>query len=166
MTAHSTATARANPSLSTPYVLVELPTLATASPPHRRLELMGTVGAVARNESDLLSALFASYGQARAHLLSGPVARVGRDPGNDVVLADASVSSTHAMLSWDSRRGLWVLVDCNSRNGIVANGEAVRGPVTLSSGAHLLIGETYLLLHTEAVYLRTLEVATRSLARS
>jgi hypothetical protein len=145
---------------SSTYVLIELPTPSAAPRPGLPA---GTVGAVARTEVDLLCALCACYGEARSYRLERPVVRVGRAPDNDVVLTDASVSAAHAELWWNGAQ--WEVIDLHSRNGTVANGEPVTGRVSLSSGAHLLFGETYVVLHTEAVYQRTLEAAKASLAR-
>ncbi|MGQ0714891.1 MAG: FHA domain-containing protein [Gemmatimonadaceae bacterium] len=53
--------------------------------------------------------------------LTRPLVHVGRSTNNDVVLADKSVSSTHATLQ---RRGSdWYVVDADSRNGTYVDGE-------------------------------------------
>jgi pSer/pThr/pTyr-binding forkhead associated (FHA) protein len=50
-----------------------------------------------------------------------PLVHVGRGTNNDIVLADKSVSSTHATLQ---RRGSdWYVVDAESRNGTYVDGE-------------------------------------------
>lgn len=51
-------------------------------------------------------------------------ATIGRDPGNSIVLPDASVSAHHAHLRHG--RGWW-LTDLGSTNGTLLNGHAVDG---------------------------------------
>jgi uncharacterized RDD family membrane protein YckC len=48
---------------------------------------------------------------------------IGRDPSNDVVLADAMVSRRHAVV--ELRGDHYVLRDCNSSNGSLVNGDKV-----------------------------------------
>lgn len=144
------------------FVLVELKAPVSPRPELFRL---GTTGALQRDERDLLSALCGTYGQAHAHVLRGNVIRVGRALQNDIVLADESVSASHATLHWDPDLALWVVDDLQSRNGTYLNGAPVKGPEPLPSGTHLLFGETWVLVHTEAVYRRTKELAQRHFHR-
>jgi len=132
-----------------------------------RLEALGTVAAaVQRPELELVRALCTSYGAARAHpLLGRTVVRIGRAPDNDVVLADATVSSFHAELRWDARGQRWTAVDLKSRNGTLVNGEPARARVPLAPGAFLLVGEAYFILHTREVYQRTVAAAARAVGR-
>jgi pSer/pThr/pTyr-binding forkhead associated (FHA) protein len=60
-----------------------------------------------------------------------PLAHVGRGAHNDVVIADSSVSETHAKLQ--RREGGWVLVDMDSTNGTYVGGRRI-------SGEHSLVG--------------------------
>jgi hypothetical protein len=48
---------------------------------------------------------------------------IGRDPTNDIVLADRSVSGHHAVVRY--MNGEWVLADLDSRNGTYVNGAAI-----------------------------------------
>lgn len=48
---------------------------------------------------------------------------IGRDPGNDVVIADALVSRRHAEIIFSGQG--YVLRDCNSSNGSLVNGDRV-----------------------------------------
>ena len=48
---------------------------------------------------------------------------IGRDPSNDIVLADRSVSGHHAVIRY--MNGEWVLADLDSRNGTYVNGAAI-----------------------------------------
>ena len=57
---------------------------------------------------------------------------VGRDPSNDIVLTDRSVSGHHAVIRrYDSE---WVLADLESRNGTLVNGAVVSGEMGISGG--------------------------------
>lgn len=57
---------------------------------------------------------------------------IGRDATNDVVLADRSVSSHHAVLRRVESE--WVLADLESRNGTYLNGEQVRPESGIRTG--------------------------------
>lgn len=45
---------------------------------------------------------------------------IGRNPGNDVVIPDQTVSGTHAVIA--NEGGFWYIVDQNSTNGTLVNG--------------------------------------------
>lgn len=65
-------------------------------------------------------------------------ASIGRDPGNSIVLPDASVSSHHAQVRL--ARG-WRLVDLGSTNGTLLNGRPVDGRgVALQHGDQVTFG--------------------------
>jgi pSer/pThr/pTyr-binding forkhead associated (FHA) protein len=64
--------------------------------------------------------------------------RVGRGPGNEVVLGDDSVSWHHAQL-WAEGEAAWVR-DLGSRNGTFVNGERAQTSVRLAHGDVLRIG--------------------------
>ena len=66
---------------------------------------------------------------------------IGRDPSNDIVLADRTVSRRHAVI--ERRGGQYYLRDCKSRNDSTVNGDRVaeRG---LRSGDLATIGATRL----------------------
>ena len=78
--------------------------------------------------------------QGGATLELGEVTRVGRDPDNELVLADPLVSGHHAEIraSGDG----YVLTDVGSRNGTFARGEQVTGPVPLADGDEIRFGDT------------------------
>jgi pSer/pThr/pTyr-binding forkhead associated (FHA) protein len=59
-----------------------------------------------------------------AHYPLAEEIRVGRDPGNDLVLATKSVSREHAAIR--SMSGRWFVEDFGSYNGTRLNGERVR----------------------------------------
>src|SRR5437870_12527789 len=71
-----------------------------------------------------------------------PVANVGRADYNDLVLADGSVSTSHATLQ--RREGVWVLVDLDSTNGTFVDGERVHGESPLAPGAAVRFGDVQL----------------------
>lgn len=65
--------------------------------------------------------------------------RIGRDPGNDVVLKDPRVSRRHAEVVFE--RGFFVLHDLASANGTWIDGKKVR-IAPLTDGAALRLGNT------------------------
>lgn len=66
--------------------------------------------------------------------------RVGRDPGNDVVLRDPKVSRRHAEIVFE--RGFFVLHDLQSANGTYVNGIRVN-VAPLTNGAELKLGSSH-----------------------
>jgi pSer/pThr/pTyr-binding forkhead associated (FHA) protein len=72
-----------------------------------------------------------------------PVANIGRADYNDVVIAEPSVSTTHAKLQ--RRDDVWVLSDLGSTNGTYVEGEPVTGETALTPGTTLKFGEVAVL---------------------
>jgi pSer/pThr/pTyr-binding forkhead associated (FHA) protein len=68
-----------------------------------------------------------------------PIVNVGRADYNDIVLPDDSVSTTHAKLQ--RREGIWVVVDLDSTNGTLVDGERVSGEAPLAPGAYVRFGD-------------------------
>jgi pSer/pThr/pTyr-binding forkhead associated (FHA) protein len=68
-----------------------------------------------------------------------PVVNVGRADYNDIVIADPSVSTTHAKLQ--RRDDVWVLTDLGSTNGTFVEGEPVTGETALTPGSTLRFGD-------------------------
>ena len=68
-----------------------------------------------------------------------PLTSLGRGPMNTVVLNDTFCSQEHALVTW--RGGQWWLEDRNSSNGTRLNGEKIAGPVVVSSGDVIGIGQ-------------------------
>jgi len=62
---------------------------------------------------------------------------IGRDPNCDLVLADDTVSRTHALLTF--RDGAWIIRDLESTNGTRLNGQYV-GRCRLAPGDQLALG--------------------------
>lgn len=63
---------------------------------------------------------------------------IGRDPAADITLQDALISRRHCELQW--KGGDWHMVDLNSRNGVMVNGQRVVGSRKLADGEQLQIG--------------------------
>lgn len=72
-----------------------------------------------------------------------PIVNIGRADYNDIVLADPSVSTSHAKLQ--RREDVWVLSDAGSTNGTFVDNERVAGDVALGPGATLRFGEVSVL---------------------
>jgi pSer/pThr/pTyr-binding forkhead associated (FHA) protein len=72
-----------------------------------------------------------------------PVVNIGRADFNDVVIADPSVSTSHAKLQ--RRDDIWVLVDLGSTNGTFVEGERLEGEVALVSGTTVKFGDVAVL---------------------
>ncbi len=68
-----------------------------------------------------------------------PVANIGRADYNDLVITDASVSTSHAKLQ--RREGVWVLVDLDSTNGTFVDGERLQGETPIAPGAMVRFGD-------------------------
>ncbi|HUR96017.1 MAG TPA: FHA domain-containing protein [Gemmatimonadales bacterium] len=72
-----------------------------------------------------------------------PVVNIGRAEFNDIVLADPSVSTSHAKLQ--RRDDIWMLSDLGSTTGTFVEGERVSGEVALVPGTTLKFGEVAVL---------------------
>src|SRR6266852_1375148 len=77
-------------------------------------------------------------GQKRQVRLTA-ICRVGRNPGNDLVLEDESVSRNHALV-YSSKAGVYHINDLGSSNGTLVNGSRVSAPTPLQDGDSILIG--------------------------
>jgi pSer/pThr/pTyr-binding forkhead associated (FHA) protein len=75
--------------------------------------------------------------------IRGPVVNVGRADFNDIVLAEPSVSTTHAKLQ--RRDGLWVISDLGSTNGTYVEGEPVEDETALAPGTTIRFGDVAVL---------------------
>ena len=72
-----------------------------------------------------------------------PVVNIGRADYNDVVIADPSVSTSHAKLQ--RRDDIWMLTDLGSTNGTFVEGERLTGEVALGPGTTVKFGEVAVL---------------------
>ncbi len=88
-----------------------------------------------------IASLLVRSGEMRGRRLpiTLPVVNVGRADYNDIVIADPSVSTTHAKLQ--RRDDIWVLTDLGSTNGTYVEGEPVTGETALTPGTTLRFGE-------------------------
>ena len=75
------------------------------------------------------------------HPLTGLIKQMGRSLECDIVIPDPEVSRLHARL--EKTGDDWVIVDLESRNGTIVNGEPVREKA-LSPGDVLQLGATNL----------------------
>ncbi len=66
---------------------------------------------------------------------------VGRDVGCDLALPDEQISRRHAALE-PRADGTVILTDLGSTNGTFVNGHRLAGPVLLSGGEELRLGDT------------------------
>ncbi len=82
--------------------------------------------------------------------LGGDRVVIGRDPGNDLVLAwDPEVSRVHALL--ERLVGAWTVVDDDlSRNGTFVNGQRVRSRRRLNERDMIRVGRTQMLYRDPA----------------
>ena len=107
-------------------------------------ELQGVVTPRAATPA-LLASLLIRNGSLKGQRLpiQAPVVNIGRADYNDVVIAEPSVSTTHAKLQ--RREDLWVLADLGSTNGTFVEGERITEEVALTPGATLRFGEVSVL---------------------
>jgi pSer/pThr/pTyr-binding forkhead associated (FHA) protein len=68
-----------------------------------------------------------------------PTVNIGRADYNDLVIADPSVSTTHAKLQ--RKDDVWVLTDLGSTNGTYVEGEPVTGETALTPGTTIRFGD-------------------------
>lgn len=68
--------------------------------------------------------------------------KIGRDAQNDIVLADPSVSRTHAQIR--EAQGHCTLADLDSRSGTLLNEKRLRTPQVLQNGDRIALGDTVL----------------------
>lgn len=83
-------------------------------------------------------------GTATRHDLAHGALRLGRAPGNDLILTDSQVSSHHAVLA--VLDGHPTITDLRSTNGTFLNGDRLKGPSTLAHADVLGLGPNVNLL--------------------
>ncbi len=84
-------------------------------------------------------ALTSAGTDAAVHPLVGNAYTIGREPGNDIVVPDASVSSRHARISRTPDG--FAIEDLGSRNGTFVNGEPVKQAVALADNDMVRLGK-------------------------
>jgi pSer/pThr/pTyr-binding forkhead associated (FHA) protein len=70
--------------------------------------------------------------------IAGDEVKIGKGPQNDIILSDASVSSTHAMISFED--GGFKISDLGSRNGTLLNDARVTEPRPIQHGDLIKMG--------------------------
>lgn len=65
--------------------------------------------------------------------------KIGREPGNDVRLADLTVSREHARV-WTESGVHFKIADLNSTNGVLINGHRISAPTLLTDGDEIKVG--------------------------
>jgi diguanylate cyclase (GGDEF)-like protein len=96
---------------------------------------------VARASDDCLVVVYQREGGAgRCIKLDRLPLRVGRDPDNELVLADDGVSRRHARI--ERREGRIVLMDVGSTNGTLLNDAELENIVELRTGDRIQVGST------------------------
>ena len=89
---------------------------------------------------------------------------VGRQPDNELVLEDSSVSKRHALLRWDAASARCTVQDLDSTNGTFLNASIrLRRETTLKNGDILSFGEVqYWFLLTPTLYEKLRGARSRS----
>jgi pSer/pThr/pTyr-binding forkhead associated (FHA) protein len=70
--------------------------------------------------------------------IRAPLTHIGRGAHNDIVLADDTVSDSHAKIQ--KREGGWYLVDMGSSNGTYAGGQRINGEAILNGQSSIRFG--------------------------
>lgn len=73
-----------------------------------------------------------------------PELRIGRAPGQDIVLEDPAISRSHARFQW--KGGKAYLEDLGSRHGSLVNGRKTSGRCEIQPGDQILLGEVLISL--------------------
>ncbi|HEU5228720.1 MAG TPA: FHA domain-containing protein [Ktedonobacteraceae bacterium] len=81
--------------------------------------------------------------------ITKPVTNVGREPGNDIVITDPSVSRHHAQIIWNN--GTWSIKKVVARNSLTVNQREVEQSPLQDQDAIVLGGGTTLLFQAGAV---------------
>jgi len=100
-----------------------------------------------RDEAVRLTVVHPS-GPSVSYRVAGERVRIGRDPENEIRVADAETSRLHAQLVRDG--DAWTLSDCGSRNGTRVNGRTLTAPRRLLRGDEIAIGRTTIVFDADA----------------
>lgn len=87
--------------------------------------------------------------RGQVYAVSSVLAHVGRGPHNDVIIAEESVSDSHAKLQ--RREGVWYVTDLGSTNGTHLGGRRITTEERLPADADLRFGGVPLLFRANAV---------------
>jgi pSer/pThr/pTyr-binding forkhead associated (FHA) protein len=89
-----------------------------------------------------------SGGRQSADLHEGDIAGVGREPGNEILIASPHVSRRHAVITW--RSGGFVISDLGSLAGTQVNGRLIDAPTPLHGGDILTFFDVEMSFHLVA----------------
>jgi hypothetical protein len=103
----------------------------------------------ARCDMDARIWLTGAEGEPRSVAISGGRTVIGRDPAADIHIDDEAVSWNH--LEIESRGGVLMATDLDSRNGTALNGEPLDRPRRLRDGDTLIVGVHRLEISTGSV---------------
>jgi pSer/pThr/pTyr-binding forkhead associated (FHA) protein len=78
----------------------------------------------------------------RRFALTGATLSIGRDPGNDIMLDDATISGRHALIECSS--GRCIVYDQGSRNGVYVNGRRIGSSNLVKPGWQIQLGDVVL----------------------
>jgi pSer/pThr/pTyr-binding forkhead associated (FHA) protein len=87
-----------------------------------------------------------------ASVVGRRVARAG------LLVLDATVSRSHAELTWNEPADAWTLTDLGSTNGTVVDDEPITGTVSLASGARVVFGQVGFYFVADAPVLPAIEL--------
>lgn len=128
-----------NPSsLTTSQVQIPRERIAPGAPPGRSAS-----EAFAPSSQALLVTYCTNAPEAAGTLfvLDKPVITIGRRSGQDIVMPEATVSGSHAVVRWNA--GSWTIEDTGSTNGTYADHSYERKKtITLLHGAEVQLGES------------------------
>jgi len=108
------------------------------------------VGAVVSSEAPAIATLeVVNEGATKGTLyrIRVPLAHIGRGQHNDIIVADDSVSDSHAKIQ--RREAGWFVVDMDSTNGTYVAGERVRGEQALGTTAAVRFGGVKVIFRSE-----------------
>ena len=108
------------------------------------------VGAVVSGEAPTLATLeVVNEGASKGtvYRIRTPLAHIGRGEHNDVIVADDSVSDSHAKIQ--RRESGWFVVDMDSTNGTYVAGERIRGERALGANTAVRFGGVKVIFRSE-----------------
>ena len=73
---------------------------------------------------------------------------IGRATDSTLVIRDDYTSTRHAVI--EMRRGAWQITDLGSTNGTLVNGSRISGPVAVSPGTSITVGQTVFDVRTDS----------------
>ncbi len=129
---------------------VLMPALDTAPAPMRSRLRDGASRAVVSREAPTVATLEVvneGASQGALHGIPAPLAHIGRGEHNDVIVADDSVSHSHARIQ--RRESGWFVVAMDSRNGTDVSGERIQRERALKAYAAVRFGSVKMIFRSE-----------------